>query len=562
MRLPAWVQHHSLPTKSLAISNSVVLPPARRPRRSRAIVQASQKQDPTSLQQTTPVEFKTPKKLTRVREDDEDLEIPQTGWLWQTGKKGAGPSAMATVANLKANRIKAKKSLGQNFLTDDKILMEIAKTAAVRPGDLVLEVGPGTGNLTKHLLARGAQLTSIEKDDVLFSRLCEEYGQEENLRLVHGDVLRWNMRQLLSEMQQRAVWQHGGHLASPQQQQQQQQQQQGQQQQQQQHKPCVPGSEEAVSLQQQQQQQEDGLAHGPQGVTHSQGTSEQDRQQQRIIESQAEHAATEGLQGTGVAHAHAARQQQQQPQHSAQQQGQGVPGGHEGGQELPQPRRLRPHGAGLKDYSAPALPKVKVVANLPYNITKEFLKKMLPLGDHVSELSIMIQQEAAVRLVDSKPGSNDFRAMNVFVSLYSNPLYRFRISRFKYDPVPGVDGALVTFRLRPSSQRLQLPGGQGGERKFMQLVYRGFDQRRKMLRNSLQPAYTPAEVEAGLTKVGLSPRARAQELSLEQHVALAHALDQVMLGTPKDTGWRDLVEDHRCNMLSCEEMSLDEDLEE
>lgn len=72
--------------------------------------------------------------------------------------------------------------------------------------------------------------------------------------------------------------------------------------------------------------------------------------------------------------------------------------------------------------------------------------------------------------------------------------HRFRISRFKYDPVPGVDGALVTFKLIPLSKRLLLPGGEGGERKFMQLVYRGFDQRRKMLRNSLQPAFTPPQV--------------------------------------------------------------------
>lgn len=48
--------------------------------------------------------------------------------------------------------------------------------------------------------------------------------------------------------------------------------------------------------------------------------------------------------------------------------------------------------------------QVKVVANLPYNITKEFLKAMLPMGDHVSELSIMIQEEVARRLVNKKPG--------------------------------------------------------------------------------------------------------------------------------------------------------------
>ncbi len=50
------------------------------------------------------------------------------------------------------------------------------RSSGVQPGEAVLEIGPGTGNLTKHLLQRGARVTAIEKDDTLYARLSEEYA--------------------------------------------------------------------------------------------------------------------------------------------------------------------------------------------------------------------------------------------------------------------------------------------------------------------------------------------------------------------------------------------------
>ena len=67
------------------------------------------------------------------------------GWLWDA-------KAQATKAKLAAIAAKPKKSLGQNFVTDDSILARIVRESGVAARDLVLEVGPGTGNLTKHLL--------------------------------------------------------------------------------------------------------------------------------------------------------------------------------------------------------------------------------------------------------------------------------------------------------------------------------------------------------------------------------------------------------------------------
>jgi 16S rRNA (adenine1518-N6/adenine1519-N6)-dimethyltransferase len=89
-------------------------------------------------------------------------------------------------------RIRAKKSLGQNFLTSDKAIADIAEAARAEAGDSVLEIGPGTGALTRALLATGARVVAVEKDDRLIPALRETFADDiaaGRLDLVHGDAL-------------------------------------------------------------------------------------------------------------------------------------------------------------------------------------------------------------------------------------------------------------------------------------------------------------------------------------------------------------------------------------
>eukprot|EP00882_Tetradesmus_deserticola_P015300 GHRQ01016297.1.p2 GENE.GHRQ01016297.1~~GHRQ01016297.1.p2 ORF type:complete len:118 (+),score=13.97 GHRQ01016297.1:552-905(+) len=69
------------------------------------------------------------------------------------------------------------RSLGQNFCTDDTILSDIVTAARVTASDVVVEVGPGTGNLTRHLLATRARVLAVEKDDTLIERLRDEFKE-------------------------------------------------------------------------------------------------------------------------------------------------------------------------------------------------------------------------------------------------------------------------------------------------------------------------------------------------------------------------------------------------
>jgi 16S rRNA (adenine1518-N6/adenine1519-N6)-dimethyltransferase len=81
---------------------------------------------------------------------------------------------------------RAKRRLGQHFLTDPRILARIADALQAGPADSVLEIGPGQGGLTEALLGRAGKVTAIEKDRDLIPRLRERFPQ---LNLVEGDAL-------------------------------------------------------------------------------------------------------------------------------------------------------------------------------------------------------------------------------------------------------------------------------------------------------------------------------------------------------------------------------------
>ncbi len=88
--------------------------------------------------------------------------------------------------------VKAKKSLGQNWLKNEKIVKEIVAAAKISVGERVVEVGPGQGILTAELLKTGARVVAIEKDDRLIEELQEKFELEirsGKLEIIHHDIL-------------------------------------------------------------------------------------------------------------------------------------------------------------------------------------------------------------------------------------------------------------------------------------------------------------------------------------------------------------------------------------
>src|SRR5687767_5683118 len=81
---------------------------------------------------------------------------------------------------------RAKRRLGQHFLTDPRILARIADAVGANPDETVLEIGPGPGGLTSALLERAGRVIAIEKDSAMLEPLRSRYPA---LELVHGDAL-------------------------------------------------------------------------------------------------------------------------------------------------------------------------------------------------------------------------------------------------------------------------------------------------------------------------------------------------------------------------------------
>ena len=94
--------------------------------------------------------------------------------------------------------IKMSKKLGQNFLIKRGIVDEIVHAAELTPGEPVLEVGPGIGTLTQGLAQSGADVTAIELDRRLLEVLDTTLASYDNVRIVHGDVLKLDVLTIMN----------------------------------------------------------------------------------------------------------------------------------------------------------------------------------------------------------------------------------------------------------------------------------------------------------------------------------------------------------------------------
>src|SRR3989338_9081691 len=96
---------------------------------------------------------------------------------------------------------KARRSLGQNFLYNLDVVQDIIHTGVIKKDEAVLEIGPGTGVLTRALLSVRAKVTAIEKDVRLITELEQKFAKEiadNKLTLIQGDVLDFDILSLFS----------------------------------------------------------------------------------------------------------------------------------------------------------------------------------------------------------------------------------------------------------------------------------------------------------------------------------------------------------------------------
>jgi len=166
---------------------------------------------------------------------------------------------------------------------------------------------------------------------------------------------------------------------------------------------------------------------------------------------------------------------------------------------------------------------VRLVANLPYNVSAPLLRRCLDLRDRLEDWSVMLQSEVATRLL-ARPGSRDYGSFSVLHGLTVAFSKAMELSPNCFFPVPKVDSTFV--RITP----LDTPLVDDGElRQVEQVVRAAFAKRRKTLVNSLRAGtfgteHSSDDLKAALSRCAIEPLARAESLSPEQLLALAREL--------------------------------------
>src|SRR5438876_8717160 len=168
-------------------------------------------------------------------------------------------------------------------------------------------------------------------------------------------------------------------------------------------------------------------------------------------------------------------------------------------------------------------PKVKFLGNLPYYISSQLLIKFLEYPSPISLWLFMLQKELARRLV-ATPATSDYGALTLLVHLHHHVEYLRTVPASVFLPKPEVDSALV--RVTPRDPQ-EFPAS--NYKVFEELVRRGFSQRRKQVGKLIRHAVPKWEIAAA--ELGLNAKARAEELSLQQWIALTNYVAPIASGS-------------------------------
>lgn len=181
------------------------------------------------------------------------------------------------------------------------------------------------------------------------------------------------------------------------------------------------------------------------------------------------------------------------------------------------PERLTVHDGDVLKFDFAGLgPSLRVVGNLPYNISTPVLFHLAQSAGNLRDVHVMLQKEVVERMV-AQPSTAAYGRLSVMLQ------YRFQLESIldvpaaAFRPTPKVESAVVRMLPRPGQ-----PEEVCNEALLAQLVRRAFSQRRKTLRNSLKGVFDARDFDA----LGLDPGARAQELAVADFVRAANYLSQ------------------------------------
>jgi len=288
----------------------------------------------------------------------------------------------------------AKKRFGQNFLTDQAVIDSLVTAISPKEDDLMVEIGPGLGALTKPLLQKLNTLHVVEVDRDIISWMQKEYAKN-SIAIHNSDALKFDFSSLISSTI------------------------------------------------------DSGLSARRQGTD-----DEISHQVQREASDNANNASNQNMK------------------------------------------------------------RIRVVGNLPYNISTPILFHLLDNVNHIIDMHFMLQKEVVERMV-AEPSTAAYGRLSVMLQYQLQMEYLFTVPPEAFDPAPKVESAFV--RCVPHAT---LPYVAKEEALLAKVVTAAFGQRRKTLRNTLKGLLD----DNGFNALGLDSQLRAENLHVAEFVAIANYL--------------------------------------
>ena len=183
-------------------------------------------------------------------------------------------------------------------------------------------------------------------------------------------------------------------------------------------------------------------------------------------------------------------------------------------------RKLIIHGVDALKFDFSSLRKnnkpLRIVGNLPYNISTPLIFHLLEFKDNISDMHFMLQNEV-VKRITAEPNTKAYGRLSVMVQYHCKTEYLFFVGPESFDPPPKVDSAIV--KLSPwQNQTIKA----NNEKTLSGLVAKSFSMRRKTLRNNLKKVLSAEQIESA----GIDPSQRAESLQVSDFVKLSNLITQ------------------------------------
>ena len=414
------------------------------------------------------------------------------------------------------SEVKAAKHLGQHFLRDEAVIARLLAVINAKAGERVLEIGPGLGALTLPLLRQTGAMTAVEYDPRVLAPLTKKAATLGTLNLIHADILTINFGELLAaDLLPPPVGEGRGGFH-----------------------PHTTVAESSTDAKKPLSLWERGWGEGEksEGSKHPASASESlpspcgggagggVRLHISAAESLTAHRVRLGApQETGTITAlHSPTETPPPPVGE----GWGGGSGHlalgavDNSTDEPLSLWERGWGEGEKiargggsKHPAPATKKLRLVGNLPYNLSSPILFHCLAQRQHIHDMHYMLQKEVVDRIT-AAPGSKTYGRLSLMAQLWCETTALFDIPPDAFDPPPKVDSAVVRLvpRAAPAWQIDDLA-------TFEETVRLAFAQRRKMLRKTFAHWMSESELKA----LDIDPTARAETLDGAAFARLANA---------------------------------------